>query len=420
MTSWSYPVFRAKNSKLGTFYDWTNPSNPPSGDYNAITQYSKGENYTGTHHRDPDGKYRSGGAWLMDKKEVSFYGTPGKTFRGGLRLAYDGAYKLSDSNDLTYVSGYIPNNTIEDHNNIVNSYGAQAYAALKPDTPDFSPATSLFELREMPDLLRNRYRHWRNTSGYVDGWSYLGNEYLNIWFGWFPLFSDILAFTRAFSNGKKRFNQMLRDEGRPVRRKRFLKKLGNDKDNKTTPWSDVVHGTAWNPNLYPVHVTQCYGGGNATTRSREWKQTKVWCAGRSRYFLPPGPRDDGWRNDMARRILGLRLTPSAVYNAIPWTWLADYFGGLGDFMDAISPGITDNVVFDYAYLMYEIEYGLEQVGTQYVFTSPTSTGPVSATRQFYEARKTRIAASPFGFGLKHADLNPKQLAILAALGLTMS
>lgn len=430
-TPMNFPVFKQETVKMGDFFDWFTPGNPKSGEFWHDSVHEAGDNFTGSHKADPDGKYRTGGAWLEYKNKVEFWGDKCDTYRSGVGKAYRGNYVLSDSNDNTY-QGMSPMSQ-EDFLQKVNTYGAQAYAALKPDHPDFSPAASLFELRDIPHLLQHRHQRLLNEmkryppevrARYdnqiimgVGGHRGFGEYWLALKFGWIPLFSDILSFVRAFTNGKKKFNQMLRDEGKPVRRRRNLHAEGNDSDHADTTYS-VVHGSAANPYMLPIHVSQCYGGGNATTVNEESHSIKVWCAGKSRYWLPDGPRDDGWRNDMARRILGLQFTPSGVYNAMPWTWLFDYFTSLGSFMDAISDGIADRVVFEYAYLMFEEEYTLRSRGTQYVFTGPFSTSRVSAQRLFTQTRKSRIGASPFGFGLKQQDLTPNQLGIMGALGLS--
>lgn len=88
-------------------------------------------------------------------------------------------------------------------------------------------------------------------------------------------------------------------------------------------------------------------------------------------------------------------------------------------MDAISEGIAERVVFDYAYLMHQQISTTEITATQWVWDSPTSQDQVAASRRITETRKTRIAATPFGFGLKHEDLTPMQKSLLGALALSM-
>jgi hypothetical protein len=123
---------------------------------------------------------------------------------------------------------------------------------------------------------------------------------------------------------------------------------------------------------------------------------------------------------MERRILGLQLSPSAVYNVIPWTWLEGYFSTLGNMFDAISDNIADRVWFDYAYIMREKELTIESIGTQGVYQSKNGAGSaITARRLKVEVLKCRLGASPFGFGLTEGDLSPGQAGILAALGGTM-
>lgn len=116
--------------------------------------------------------------------------------------------------------------------------------------------------------------------------------------------------------------------------------------------------------------------------------------------------------------MGLRVTPTDVYNAMPWSWLADYFTGLGDFVEAVSGGVEDRLAADYFYIMETQKWTTVTNATQGICVSPDSTGEARGTRIDSWSLKTRIEGSPFGFGIKEIDLSPMQWSILGALGLS--
>jgi hypothetical protein len=116
----------------------------------------------------------------------------------------------------------------------------------------------------------------------------------------------------------------------------------------------------------------------------------------------------------------LSLTPSVVYNIIPWTWLIDYFTNLGDVFDAISSGVEERFIADYFYVMREVSYTDYHQCSFDVYTNWTasSTERIDCTWETTVTQKHRTVASPFGFGLTDDSLSPLQLGILGALGLS--
>jgi hypothetical protein len=124
----------------------------------------------------------------------------------------------------------------------------------------------------------------------------------------------------------------------------------------------------------------------------------------------------------ANTLLGTRLDPEVLWNLQPWTWLADYFVNFGDVLSNISAFTSDGVVMKYGYIMREQEIRKEiffprgvwrRTGTS---TWTPATDPFSVTLTSHS--KTRVKASPFGFGLNPESFTEGQWAILLALGLS--
>jgi hypothetical protein len=299
----------------------------------------------------------------------------------------------------------------------VNSLGATAYAALKPDKPDFTAVTSLIELKEnfhplMNNVFRKKNVVNRELARRRRNGQFLSERYIAVQFGWVPLLSDVNNFIEAFQGRKDRFDQLLRDENQWIRRHRYLGK----ESVGTVLEANWGTSSRNNPNLQPVGVSQCYqplGTGHWTYvfHRDTWSQ---WCVGRSKYLLPPGPRDEAWKRRIYRRIMGGYLNPSQVWNIIPWSWMVDYFTGLGSFFEAASQGIADRVIFDYAYVMKETEKSITATCNQATWGPNQTPQRPSSRYQLVQTTKARVAASPFGWGLETPSAY--QMSILGALG----
>lgn len=376
-------------------------------------------------HKRVRGHYISGGPWFMRKVETirTFeYGTlqsysHNTLYRGGHTVAHLSSPVLlpnwgTSSGDLKFQQD-------------LGARGAEAWNRLRPDLPDFSILSSMYELKDLPGMFKQAVRVVRDRTRAASkrsSMSHTGEYYLSIQFGWIPLYRDIRNFVKAHRAIQKRISQLIRDEGKSVRRSVRL---------KDEPYAESVttrrdQKTPYNVDMSPLQVTQTYSGGKASTVTRHTYETRTWAVGSFRYVLPPGPRNVDWNRKMYRRIMGGRLAPSQIYAVIPWSWLVDYFTDLGRFIDAISPGVADRLIADYAYLMRTVSAKTETTGTLYAKVGRTKVGNsyVYETRSFSASTvttrvlKARVVASPFGWGIKQSSLNTRQLAILGALGLS--
>nr|UJQ84878.1 MAG: hypothetical protein 1 [Leviviridae sp.] len=430
MTDIVLATLQDAGAKFGTHYDWTISANPVTGEYWNRSIRETGDMFSVGHRRSPDGKYRSGGPFYSIKFRTETTFTPKTVFRNGYRRAYYGGFapnwtpgQLYDYSALTMWGS-----DTDRVNSLAYAYGAQAYDALRPDKPDYSPLTSLAELgRELPGIIEEyknfnkRYhaelRRKRKSRIFL---SRSGKNHLAIQFGIMPIISDVMNWMEAYKNAEKRARQLLRDNGKWVRRKRFLTpKPGTE----YTTTSVVNKSTPNHPDVVPYLVTQCYGGGTmARTEESYLKFIEVWAVGKSKYWLPDDILKSPLRLDILKRRnhTDLSFTLETLYNLVPWSWFVDYFFGLGHFIAAISNGgIGNTVVFEYAYVMRREHHSRRTKYVQYVYKDASGgTTPVTSNITKTGDLKSRVAASLFGFGLVEQDLSPVQLGILGALGLS--
>lgn len=282
-----------------------------------------------------------------------------------------------------------------------SGFGVDAFHKMKPTQPNFNAVTSVLELRELPGLLKANLQQ--------NFLKFQGNYFLAIKFGWEPLLRDIVGLVQTQMDAQKRLAQLIRDNGKSIRRTRSML------ENSETTYE--ASGTSYGA-LSPTFVTQFYRK-PPSYANRIRRFDNVWASARFRYWLPPGPRDIIWTRRMKARIFGLYPSPAQIYNAVPWTWMIDWFSGLGNALENMDAGVADRLAADYFYIMRHQEVVISTTSKGYFYASernePVEVDGYAERRRF---RKNRVGGDPFGWGTKEIDLNGTQLAILGALGLS--
>lgn len=414
-------------SILGMGYDWTQPGNPESGPYTIVAKQVKSSAFVSRGNRKVSGHYVSGGMFLsvLERMEHSpsssitvYRPLWGKAYTGQFAAVFYGGSPAPGN-----WSSRVTDGTWADQ---LYARGAEAIGRMRPDLPDFSLTTSVYELKDLgpqlkealSDILKKMAGHRLKRSRRGSELSRAGQYYLAAQFGYIPLIRDIRNYVNAQRGAQKRLDQLIRDAGKPVRRSTTLRDANGDSWTTTSEGQDWYYA-GW---LSPQFVTQCYSDahGNLRRRTTDSMEARSWAMAKFRYLLPPGPRTVEWKKAMIRRIMGGIITPRELYNIMPWSWLADYFTGLGDFINATSGGVADNLVIDYGYIM-RTESWISSVETTQSFQgSLTGSNPKRVTASYKHSKtvKGRGVASPFGWGIKQESLSAHQVSILGALGLS--
>lgn len=279
-------------------------------------------------------------------------------------------------------------------------YSPKGWKKFQPLNPKVSTTQFIGELRDLPHLVSGLFR----KAGFFRT---LGEEYLRYEFGWKPFVQDLKSFFELYFSFNERYEQLVRDNGKPVRRKGAI---FSDIDTSSTPLEISGAGVDWNT---PVLQTWCYGGSSGFTSSRSTTTTveqKYWFSAAFRYYLAP-MGSTRFNEQIARIIYGVDFSPRVAYELLPWSWLLDWATNVGDNISNFTETFADGLVADYAYCM-----------GHYRMTSQLTTfGPLS-TCNYYEISevKARDQATPYGFGLATSDFTVRQKAILAALFLARS
>lgn len=280
--------------------------------------------------------------------------------------------------------------------------GATAISRCKPASPEASLGVFLTETyREgIPNLLSN----FKNLQGEIEYFRSLGSNYLNVEFGWRPFVADLRKTARSVQKSHEILEDLRRNSGKRMRRRYRFPEISSTVETHRD-------GTL------PYFTGQPYAGASGQRVSTTYSTKKTWFEGEFVYSFPAA--DSGIPKKVlagSRQILGLDLTPETLWNITPWTWLADWFANSGDVISNISAVGADNLVMRYGYLMQEATRKYLTVHSG--FTALETDVPSTFSGAAVYTAKSRIGASPYGFGLTMGDFTPRQVAILAAIGIT--
>lgn len=238
-----------------------------------------------------------------------------------------------------------------------------------------------------------------------------GDEYLNYQFGWMPLVNDLRKLSKAIYESDELLAQLTRNSGKIVRRGYTF-----PTEESSTAWVDAGAVTSM-----PVVTNQLQG--NATMRKSMTKSSvDTWFNGAFTYHtdlkgLTAWDRVGDYATK-ARHLYGIKLTPDVVWNLLPWSWLVDWETNFGDVISNVSLFSNDGLVMVYGYVMQHNKAAKTIRQTSNYYSSGLSWFPVTTSVYLERHSKKRVRATPWGFGLTIDQLSGRQMAILAALGIS--
>lgn len=295
-----------------------------------------------------------------------------------------------------------------------SSSGASAWNRFRPKTNVADLGIAVAECREIPTMLKKtaRYFHhmWKEMGGHSSYFKprVLADHWLNTQFGWRPFINDLRDLFTTTLNYQKNLSRLRKHNGR------WLKRSGSfSKSSDLTLTGSGTSACFW-PSV-DTHIMR-------SANSKEWYSwdtydivsDDIWFEARFRYWIPSLNSDHPFDKVMnTLNLYGIRVSPSLVWNATPWTWLADWFGNAGDVIDNFTAQTYDHLAAKYAYIMRHRKYIQQYTGHMYL-----KDADITGTFQRIVETKSRDSATPFGFGLSVDDFTPWQCSILTALGLT--
>jgi len=372
---------------------------------------------------DLDGKYHSGGPFYVTKQDLTLGLGPLCSWRFN---GVNATFTPYVGNGLTAVpverSDAVTSQQHTTDNANAFSFGATGWNRARPGNPVASIATFVGELREgLPRIPLNLFYRLKDlllkkrTFRQVASTPNLGDEWLNVVFGWKPLLADIRKMYELQKTLDRRLAQIVRENGKGVHKRRVIK--DSISVNPTTTNYAFPFGAWQNPG-------PSWASGRSSMTTITTNIEKVWFVGKFRYYIPDIGTSE-WSRRTTALLFGAKVTPEVVWNLLPWSWLADWFGNVGDVMSNLSSNAVEGLTADYAYIMRTVETRTQTIGVTSWNTAGTpggSTyipgGSAVAVAESNSVSKTRTAGSPFGFGVKYESLSTFQLGVAAALGLS--
>jgi len=319
------------------------------------------------------------------------------------------------------------------YSDLVLSLNAQGTSFIKRARPG-NPSANLFqfvgELREIPRIPRLNYSGLKSFRD-------LGENYLNVVFGWKPFVKDLLDMYNTQQKLEKTLKKLRENNGLIVRR-RDKKKTSTVTLSSTTGSLNVPFGHLGDTTIGGTSDLEGYYVGGPTgcsdlalssfTGQCDYTYsvkdtTTTWNCGNFGYYVPD-IGSDRWTERAKRALFGQNPTPSQLWELLPWSWLIDWFANVGDIMSNLSTNAVDNETWTNCFSMRTVDQSHEIVISNhwdhltgsYGFDVPA--GAASLVYSRHEINKYRRQASPYGFGLDWPNFSVQQILVLAALGIT--
>lgn len=416
------------------YYDqtYTVPMRPLSGDGSYITERT-------WDYIHPGPPFRSGGPFRRIRVLSPWMFVQGRchvdNLPSGIQRSYDGGFLPTRMGDDQLDDYYVKHlgRDVDGEDTPYgldyadpSVYGAEAYQKFKPKLEGLDLPVSLFELRELPDMLRQTARGFHLTWKAMGGHPTLfkpdevAGQFLNYQFGWKPFLKDVVDFHKTYTNLDRDLDQIKKDNGQWVRRHGTVLKDDSilrsytDHDLRAAYVFPALTGHLYRDVWDPVSGHNVSGQSTFTT----FRKRRVSFAGQFRYYVPlfddvkPSERDNASYYDVFRslRRFGVRVSPSLVYKATPWSWLVDWFSNVGSVVDNLSTFFLDGQISSYAYIMEHREIVVQHDAKIFLRDQDVS----CSWNQIIDSKR-REEASPYGFNLKPDDLSLRQKLILAAV-----
>lgn len=279
----------------------------------------------------------------------------------------------------------------------LDALGARAVSRVAPTNPTVDLAVTFGEF-----VSEKRFFRLPGSNSGPAG------EYLNYMFGIAPTLADIQDLRKAISDQEAILSQHARDSGRLVRRR--YEPLEEKTSSRT-----VLNNRP--TSVVGIGVVGSTLGTVGTLTILETTTSKWWFSGAFTYHFPV----DGLARKVAEldRLYGVKPGASLAWELLPFSWLLDYKISAGDVMSNLDAFGSDGLVMPYGYVCRTFESVREYTLTGAKVHMGGSLTPLPAlTAKVTSVIKQRRAANPFGFGIRPGDLSPRQLSIIAALGLT--
>jgi len=200
---------------------------------------------------------------------------------------------------------------------------------------------NLAELKDLPRMLRGATEHYRRLQSGLSGRktkSFTGrdaaNEYLSYKFGWEATVKSIRKMLQAPTLVAKRMNFLLERNGVPTTTRSSMK---FEETMSNVPAFDYFNTVGESTDSL----------GQIAKRSVELRCVVNSIINMPKVSIPQ------LNMHLYDQLFGVIPSPADTYNLIPWSWLIDWFSGLGDYLNAVEKINSDPSLVNYGFLTYK-------------------------------------------------------------------
>lgn len=323
----------------------------------------------------------------------------------------------------TVVKGPSQRITKSSHDTWYSNYRTTALALLSKQTPaliskclptsrSFNLAYNVAELKDLPRLLRETLQRLRHLEEFLKSASNTGSAYLEYKFAWESTYRAVLDMLKLPMQISKRINYLLKRNGKFTTL------------HYSRHWSEPLSSSpSFQWEIYPFDVAL------DTSSIRGVHNVELRCAINSRIVLPhvDVPK---LKEQLFWELIGANPRPSDLYNLIPWTWLVDWFGGIGDYISMMETIYNDPSLINYGFVSYvgrgEIVSALNLKADGSSITAIAGNPSVTVTTKYrpsrnasffwkYHYRRSVIASDGVRLTAVPSTLTNGQAAIITAL-----
>lgn len=268
-------------------------------------------------------------------------------------------------------------------------------ARSNPESTKLNVPLFAFELRELPDMIFQAGRALlvKQRLSIPSAIAGIGSANLSTSFGWNPLISDIgklILVGKGVNERFSRWNRIADKGGTTVKRELF-----------SGLRSEYIH--------VPSRLVQSL---NSTIYGTDYKSGTSKCWGYARYAPKvslPETSKARWKAAWDT-YYGLKLRPADLWDALPWSWMVDYFLNVGDLIEA-EQGLMHFQLTDHAIME-------TRSTTTRIVLSGTSISIDKPLKVFYTSKRRWSPSLSLDVNSAEPLLTKRQSGILGSLALT--
>lgn len=245
--------------------------------------------------------------------------------------------------------------------------GLEMVSRCLPTARRYNSVYQIGELKDLPMLFRGTMKAWRDfeaaigtkkfvellrnpaawdatTKSMLKQWASslhisnldkdASNAYLCYKFGWESIVSAVDGLIRQPEKVAKEINYLINRNG------------------KMSSFRSMIHWIEKEDSPPIPYLRGFSAETNLSSSNSGFRECELRCVVNATFEFPlldlPRLRAQLWT-----RKLGLDPRPSDIYDLIPWTWLIDWFSGLGDYIHAMDNIYQDQSLINYGFLTYK-------------------------------------------------------------------